>query len=190
MGIGEPITNVGNVIDSMRFIRDNITTPTRFAVATCIPEKHINDFFNFILLVKEHNLEVKLHFSLHYTNDDSRRVWMPTALNIPASIALLNNYNIITGMPLEIHYTPIEGVNDSIADAFELGTILGYIDCTVKFLRFNEKQNLDAKPSLRLDNFIEAFKVSDIEYEIYTPPGRDTGSSCGAFLMDEYIENN
>lgn len=187
MGIGEPMTNVDNVIESMRFIRDTIITPVRFAVATCIPEKHIKDFVSFVFLIKEYKLDVKLHFSLHYTDDTVRKQWMPSVLDIASSIATINWYTIMTGMPLEIHYTLIKDVNDSAVDAYELGNLLSNTNCTVKFLQFNEKQNLEAKASEQFKYFIANFEVHDIEYEVYTPPGIDISASCRSFDMEEYV---
>jgi adenine C2-methylase RlmN of 23S rRNA A2503 and tRNA A37 len=187
MGVGEPMANVENVIESMRFIRDTTDGVVKFGVATCIPEKNIRDFFNFVFLVKERNLEVKLHFSLHYTDDITRREWMPAVLNIDPSIEALKFFYSYTGNDVEIHYALIKDINDKQINAYLLGVLFECTNFNVKFLHYNEKDSNNYKASTSVEYFMKKFDVSCVEYEIYTPPGLDIGSSCGAFLMDEYI---
>lgn len=187
MGVGEPMCNVDNVIGSMCFLNDNVKS-IRFAVATCIPKHYIEDFFKFVFLVKEHNLEVKLHFSLHFTDDITRREWMPAVSDIDPAISAIDFYYTYTKQDVEVHYTLINEVNDTKFDVLKLGVVLRGRDFNLKFITFNEKADFKTKASKNLNKFIKDFESYNfnVNYEIYTPPSKDIGSSCGAFLMDEY----
>jgi len=191
MGMGEPTLNSKNVIDAMMLIKceyENIYT--RFAFATSLPDFLVVEFFEMARLIKFHNLPVKLHISLHYTNDELRKEWMPKALDIKSTLAAANFYKVFTGNPVEIHYALISGVNDSYSDAAELAHLLKKTGFNVKFLLYNEKKSLEAHASdiEKFKSFRSILDMSEsIDSEYYIPPGSDIGSSCGAFLMDEYI---
>lgn len=190
MGIGEPVVNYKNVIDSMLLIKSNYKDIyVRFAISTSLPDIFFTDFFEMVRLVKGHDLPVKLHVSLHYTNDIQRKEWMPRAVNIKSTIAAAEFFKEYTGNPVEIHYALIDKVNDTVIDAIELSKILNNRDFNVKFLFYNEKSTLNIHPS-KMGSY-EVFKreLNDkgITCEYYVPPGLKIGSSCGSFNLNEYI---
>ena len=192
MGCGEPILNIYNVIDTMTYIKDvdYFDFPLkRFAIATSIPKNNWLNFFELTHLIQKNKLQVKLHLSLHYTIDLIRNEWMPRSLDIISSLSAVDFYKKITGNAVEIHYALIEGVNDTEQDAILLTNFLKGKDINVKFLFYNERKILDVKPSNKekLKNFKKYFNPAGIEHEYYVPPGADTGSSCGAFLMEHYL---
>lgn len=187
MGCGEPLLNYENVAASMVAIKSKyVDTYTRFAVATCIPKARWVEFFRFTELIGD--LPVKLHLSLHYTIDSHRQEWMPKSLDIIPSLSAVDFYKKLTNNPVEIHYTLIEGVNDTEQDAILLSNFLKDRDINVKFLFYNEKDSLDAKASDRnkLNTFRRYFDKYNIKHEYYIPPGLDIGASCGQFLLDYY----
>lgn len=55
----------------------------------------------------------------------------------------------------------------------------------IKFLKFNETQNLKKSPN---ENFwIETLKtIEGLKVENYNPPGHQVGSSCGEFTKHYY----
>lgn len=195
MGIGEPLMNVDNVVLSMKILQqlEGYGIPlVRFAIATSIPKSHWLDFFELTKDIKDYSLPVKIHLSLHYTDDEQRKEWMPASLDIRSSIACVDFYHKFTGNPVEIHYALIDGVNDTKEDAEELTFLVEGKGFNVKFLFYNEKESLDYHASNM--NKIELFKRhlhdSFIPFEYYVPPGLSIGASCGSFLMDyeEYKE--
>lgn len=191
MGCGEPMENVGNVVDSMILIKSDYTDRyVRFAVATCLPKNKWFDFFEFTKWIKASNLDVKIHFSLHYTHDEIRKQWMPNSLEIKPSLDAMSFYKEITGNKVEIHYALIEGVNDEVENRIWLETLLRNRDFNVKFLFYNEKPTIEEKASSvdKYNKFSLALTIQGIKSEYYTPPGLDIGASCGQFLMDFYEE--
>lgn len=190
MGCGEPLCNVENVVWSMNAIKQmNKDRYVRFAVATCIPKSHWLQFFKFISDIRD--LPVKLHLSLHYTIDSHRQEWMPKSLDILPSLSAIDFYKKTTGNPVEIHYTLIEGVNDTEQDAILLSNFLKDKDINVKFLFYNKKDSLkaEASPRNKLTTFRRYLDKYNIQHEYYIPPGLDIGASCGQFLLDYYMEN-
>jgi 23S rRNA (adenine2503-C2)-methyltransferase len=195
MGCGEPIYNVDSLVTMMisfKIVAEKIyNIPyVRFAIATSIPKNKWEEFFKLTRLIKEYDLPVKLHFSLHYTLNSIRKEWMPAALDILPSIAAIDFYNKITGNAVEIHYTLIDGINDTEQDAILLSCFLKGKDINVKFLHYNEKESIDyhASNKDKLKIFRKHLDVNNIPHEYYVPPAIDIAGSCGMFLMESYLK--
>lgn len=189
MGCGEPMKNYRNILGAMHklFVLYNGRDYIRFAVATCLPKYNMKEFFQFT--EEALCLPIKLHLSLHYTDDTIRSEWMPASLEIKPAIAAVNFFNKKTGNKIEIHYTLIEGVNDSRDDAKRLVDLLINTNFNVKFIFYNKKDWMDYKPSHKSAFWIFKEELSNvcIPCEYYIPPGLDIGASCGQFLLDHYL---
>ncbi len=192
MGLGEPMANVGNLLSAMINLNHwaaATQVSIRFALSTMIPEKYIADFTKFMNSVQAFQLPVKVHFSLHYTIDNQRLDWMPTASGIAIALSLLGEYKRRTTNPAEIHYTLIGGVNDTLGDAGRLGVLLKGLDIPVKFLHYNPvagdphlAPGRDWTQLLRM--VVESYGVTT---EWYDSPGADIAVSCGMFLNASYL---
>ena len=194
MGCGEPILNVDNVIESMilfKKLEQKGFSYVRFAIATSIPKSKWINFYKLTEGIKNNNLPVKIHLSLHYTMDILRTEWMPASLDIMSSLSAIDFYQKVTKNPVEIHYTLIDGVNDTEQDAILLSTFLKDKNFNVKFLFYNEKPSIDyhASNQEKLKIFKRYFDKYSIDHEYYIPPGLDIGASCGQFLLDYYVKN-
>lgn len=186
MGAGEPLINKDNVIKAAKIIHSlykNKYETVRFAIATIMPSAKLMK--EFTKQVKESGLNFKVHLSLHSTSDNSQKEIMPKAGNIRESIDLLINYSLETDNETEIHYTLIKDVNDTDADIVRLVNLFRETGITIKFLDFVESGELRASSRVLL--FREHLKLAGIKTEFYIPPGRDIGTSCGQFLIDEKV---
>lgn len=196
MGSGEPLLNVDNVFDSMIDIRENYEDiyydTVRFGMATCMPNNASTALSKLEQMVTDAGLDLKLHLSLHYTSDDKRKEWMPNSASIMYSVILLDSYRLRTGNQVEVHYAPIEGVNDSKQDKGELAAILCMFDLPVKFLFFNEKPNLEFHRSSmdKVKEFQTELDKYGVKSEYYIPPGLEIGASCGQFIKESYLKYN
>ena len=195
MGCGEPLYNVDHLIDMMTYIktigeRDLGIPYIRFAIATSLPKAKWENFFRLTQLILDKKLPVKIHLSLHYTFDLIRKEWMPASLDIIPSIAAVDFYRKITGNAVEIHYTLIDGVNDTEQDAILLSTFFKGKDINIKFLFFNEKESLNyhASNKEKIKIFRKHLDMNSIPHEYYLPPAMDIGGSCGQFLMETYLK--
>lgn len=190
MGCGEPFLNHENIIDLMLFVRHYYNKiKVRFAIATSLPHIAVCEFFGFTEMVKSYKLDVKLHLSIHYTDNKLRAEWMPRSINIESTLAAGEFFKTYTGNNVEIHYALIDGVNDTVADAMLLCHLINGKDFNVKFLFYNKKQSLGMHPSelYKFEIFERRLGEIGISSEYYKPPGLDVGASCGQFLMDEYL---
>jgi len=196
MGCGEPLINYKQVKESMLLLREeyqDIKVPLiRFAIATSLPDFAWINFFELTNEIHKEKLPVKMHLSLHYTIDSLRKDWMPNSLMIIPSLIALEYYKKITKNSVEIHYTLIDGVNDTEQDAILLSQFLKDRDIPVKFLFYNEKPTIEfhASSKEKLSLFKRYFDKYNIQHEYYIPPGLDVGASCGQFLMDYYLKYN
>lgn len=191
MGLGEPMNNVDNVLRSMDEIKELYRERyVRFAIATSLPKKDWYNFFHFTRLVEKKKLDVKVHLSLHYTTDETRNKWMPNSLEIEPSLAAMDFYKHYTKNKVEIHYALIDGVNDTSEDQVRLCQLLKGKGFSVKFLFYNEKKTIDAHASNKekYEEFKQLLNICRVESEYYVSPGLDIEASCGAFLMDYYLE--
>lgn len=187
MGCGEPLNNLNAVIDSMVVLKNKYKHFIRFGLATMLPKKNWLQFYELTSQVITKKLPLKIHLSLHFTNDSDRYKWMPSAWDIESSLEALKFYKKHTNNPTEIHYTLMEGVNDTLRDV-ELLNNENLIDreTTIKFMMFSPKETLEANKvntdSLKMIVSYLKDKGSIVEY--YEPPGESIGSSCGMFLTD------
>jgi len=194
MGLGEPLNNVEEVVSSMCLIKEEYKglSVVRFGLATSLPINSIGKFYALMRDVKSYDLNVKVHLSLHYTDDAIRARWMPNSTDIKTSITTLELYHRYTGRAVEIHYTLIKDLNDTESDALKLTDLLRYRDIPVKFLFYNEKASLEyTRSSIKRYQLFKCYlDFYCIKNEYYTPPGLDVGASCGQFLLDYYYRYN
>lgn len=187
MGSGEPILNVDGCVKSMIMIKEQYKH-SRFGMATILPKKSTNEFFRLTNLVKKYNLDLKMHLSLHFTEDGLRNEWMPNALDIKSSISALEFYKNFTKNLVEIHYTLIEDRNNFDEDINKLMKLVSNKDINVKFLHYKERKTIEDKvpDTSKILNVVNTFKQEGLDAEFYNPPGEDIGSSCGQFLLEKY----
>lgn len=184
MGCGEPMCNPQEVLASM--IQFQATIPqVRFAMATVMPRESEMSFIHLGQMVLAHKLNLKVHLSLHFTEDRLRQRWLPSAAKLHPSLDLLRWYRDYTGNKIEVHYTPIDGVNDERVDVTEIKRCVG-TDIPLKLLIFNPKEGLHSIPSRHLETLTAGLEALDVQLEVYTPPGRDIGASCGQFDIQAY----
>jgi 23S rRNA (adenine2503-C2)-methyltransferase len=187
MGCGESLMNYREVEESIMLLNshyDNI----RFGLSTMLPRKNWDKLFTLARFVNGFKIPLKIHLSLHYTNDEKRFEMMPSSTKIKASIAALEFYNEITGQPVEVHYTLIKDENDTNTDLSNLVDLLDGKNIPIKFLRFNEKgsNHNERAEKERIQTFRNTLESYGIKAEYYEPPGIDVGASCGQFLFDQY----
>lgn len=189
MGCGEPLININNMIDTMKcteILYNHSYDMVRFAVASLIPD--VISFNDFRYMVKINKLKCKFHYSLHTVDMVLRKKLMPGAVNknIGTILSLIRLY-MREGNSVEVHYSLMDGVNDSDRDAYRLAEYLKQDPpIPIKFLKLSEKEDESYRQSKRIDEVRNILESQGIPTEYYEPPGSDVGSSCGQFLLDYY----
>ena len=101
---------------------------------------------------------------------------------------MVDEYIDETGNQAEIHYTLMHEINDRQIDLDKFAQLPSR-KATVKLLKFAEKSS---EPTLlgskRTDWFKAELEKLGYNVESYSPPGRDIGSSCGQFILDQYVK--
>jgi len=192
MGCGEPLLNMTGVFSSMNRIH-KVFPNSRFALASLFPQDMVwRQFTNFVACLIDNHISVKFHWSLHFTEDSRRKLWMPKALTITDSLGPLV-YLAKKDFPIEIHYALIQGINDRPEDALRLKEYAQQIKASVKFLRYNTdspKTTKEQDMQIISTVFNPVLSPAGIKTEYYCPPGVDVGASCGQFLFDYYLKYN
>lgn len=187
MGAGEPLMNTVEVLQAALSIKEWLEfdyATIRFGLATLMPgEARMRQF---TALVRDYRLPMKLHWSLHHVDPAARKSLMPAALHQEQGAHLLRDYRHQTGNPIEVHYTLIDGVNDTYKHAIALVQLLGD-QIPVKLLRFAPRTDSYLRESKHVDDFERALRGYGLIVEEYCPPGRDIGSSCGQFVVSRYL---
>ncbi len=201
MGVGEPFLN----IDLVFGIYDYFTKNTKKTIGMALSSMMLapEPFKRIIEKVKNNNLPLKIHFSLHSPIDKIRKEIIPSA---PTTIAeclkalknyqniVLSNPTIIKNLsqfhkqpdPVEIHYTIIEGINDSDEDLSKIIEIGNKYKIPLKIIKFNPTKSL--KRSKRTEYwFNKLSKNYRAPVYLYAPPGPNIGSSCGQFTKHYYL---
>ena len=206
MGVGEPLLNF-QLIKDIFLSEDKIKKELNYeeisyALATMMPNKNIEKITK---EVNELNMPLKIHFSLHTPIDEDRIKLIPsTKVNINEALTYLINYKELmqsnkkimhrytkihrNNIPIEIHYTLIDKINDTKLELEKLYELLKVYNIPIKFIKFNPKEDLSI--SKKEKQWIEYLNnnVKNIKIKTYTPPGREIGSSCGEFTKHYYHE--
>lgn len=181
MGAGEPLCNYEEIIKCCCSIEH--LSGIRYAIATTMPD--IGSFADFTEKVVQYNIDMKVHLSLH--GIETRKDIMKNDVDAYTSVTLLDWYtNSNQAGPVEIHYTLIDGVNDS-EEEMKLLKACTFISA-IKFISFNPVNSLMASEKYSKQDLIDFFGEDNVEF--YTPPGIDIGASCGQFNREIYNDNN
>ncbi|MCK5019761.1 MAG: radical SAM protein [Candidatus Peribacteraceae bacterium] len=191
MGSGEPLMSSLVVTHTMSILNKHFKEKNmRFALATMLPNTRDGRMalFDIAEVVKNHEYNLKVHLSLHFTDDELREHWMPNATNIETAISALEYYANLTGNEVEIHYALIDEVNDSDDNCKKLAKLLKGRNIPIKFLKFNPSNESEFNPSdkSRFIVFRDYLSLHGIQSEYYEPNGADVGASCGQFKLEHY----
>ena len=139
MGMGEPLANFDNLIDSLEILTDQRGlnfSDRRITVSTC----------GLVPKIKElgQKTKVNLAVSLHSVDDSIRSRLMPINNKYPVD-QLLNackNFPIPKRKRIMFEYILIKGLNDSVEDAEFLAERLRDLPCKINLLPYNESDGL------------------------------------------------
>lgn len=206
MGVGEPLLNlklIEEVYKNENLIKEKLGyEDIGYAIATMMPN---NNILRLKEMVCKLNIPLKVHFSMHTPIDSERYDLIPsTNVSIPEALAYLVNYREslqaneeimkkysklhTTNDPIEIHYTLINGVNDSQKELIKVCELLSKYNISIKFIRFNPINELQI--SKNEDEWVSKISqtIPQLRIKTYCPPGKEVGSSCGEFTKHYYHE--
>jgi 23S rRNA (adenine2503-C2)-methyltransferase len=178
MGMGEPLNNLDNVVDSLEILTNQrgLDVATRkITVSTCG------------IVHKLHELgeksTVNLAISLHAVTDAVRSSLMPVnnRYGVEELLEACRTYPMQKRKRIMFEYTLLKGINDSDMDARILARKLRDIPCKINLLSYNECAELPYK-SPDKKRILEFQKILlDANYSVFirSSRGTDISAACG-----------
>jgi 23S rRNA (adenine2503-C2)-methyltransferase len=162
MGIGEPLDNYDMVIKSIRLINHPLGLnigARHISLSTCgIVDK--------IYKLADENIQCTLSISLHFTNDESRKLIMPIAnkFSIDELLKACRYYISKTKRRISFEYALIKDVNDNKQTALELAKLIRGMIAHVNLIPVNEiKEGKFSKPEEKnIEMFMNTLNSSGI----------------------------
>lgn len=178
MGMGEPLDNLGAVLDSIEVLTSKwglAWSPKRITVSSIGKLRELKRLLD----------ETKVHvaISIHSPFPGERASLMPVekAFPIMEVIALLRGYDFAHQRRLSFEYTMFKGVNDTPRHSRELARRLKGLDCRVNLIRFHAIPGSELEPSTpqRMEQFRDALNAEGIIATIRASRGEDIMAACG-----------
>ncbi|MES2592237.1 MAG: 23S rRNA (adenine(2503)-C(2))-methyltransferase RlmN [Bacteroidota bacterium] len=179
MGMGEPLLNYKNVMDSIVKITSpeglNMS-PQRITVSTAGVAKLIKK-------LGDDGVKFNLALSLHAANDAKRNHIMPIneTNTLEALAEALKYFYEKTGTRVTYEYIAFKDFNDSLEDARELAEFCKHIPCKLNIIEYNPIDEGEFKQTTpeRLDAFVNYLESRKLIVNVRRSRGKDIDAACG-----------
>lgn len=187
MGMGEPLLNFENVMDSMSIMMNDYgygISKRRVTLSTSgvVP----------MLDKMSGRTEACLALSLHAPNNELRNELVPINKKYPIEMLLASAKRYIDGLPdkrtLTIEYTLIREVNDRLEHAQQLAALLQGLPCKINLIPFNPFPNsgYEKVSNNALYRFRDTLHEAGYVVTIRTTRGDDIDAACGQLAGQFY----
>jgi len=194
MGMGEPLLNIRNVLDSIECLTKDIGIGQRkITVSTVGIPDTLPDLAK---LAQERLGRVKftLAVSLHAPNQDLRKSIIPSASAYPITSLLKDckRYVELTGRRVSFEYILLGGLNDKDIHAEQLANLVRGFQSHVNLIAYNPITEEDFKrPSQsRLNSFRELLENKGVAVSVRASRGRDKDAACGQLRRQQIDKMN
>jgi len=179
MGMGEPLLNYKNVLESVEKITSEEglgMSPKRITISTAGIAKQIKR-------LGDDQVRINLALSLHAANDAKRDQIMSIneTNNLEALADALRYFYERTGTRVTYEYIIFKNFNDELEDARELAEFCKVVPCKVNIIEYNpiddgEFQQADSR---KVDRFAAFLEKKNIIVNIRRSRGKDIDAACG-----------
>jgi 23S rRNA (adenine2503-C2)-methyltransferase len=179
MGMGEPLANVDPVLDACRRLHDDVGISARHITVSTV------GVVPGMYRLADFELPVTLAVSLHSADDKRRSAIVPLNRRYPidAVLGAAREYAARKGRRVTFEYACIDGVNDSVEDAQQLGRRLTGLrgGAHVNLIPLNATSGYAGRASgrLRIEAFAERLREQGINVSIRRNRGTDIDAACG-----------
>ena len=174
MGMGEPMLNLGAVLDACRHLPALGITNRRTAVSTVGWVPGIREFTD-----ADH--QVRLALSLHAPDDALRSQIMPVNDRYPLSgvLAACDAYYARRRRPVFVEYVMLAGVNDRVEQAWALARLLDRRIYKVNLIPYNPTGAYDGSSPKAIAAFKAVLDRTGFSATVRLTRGRDIEAACG-----------
>ena len=179
MGMGEPLLNYSNVIESINRITspDGLNmSPQRITVSTAGIAKMIKR-------LGDDEVRFNLALSLHAANDEKRNTIMPIneSNSLEDLAEALNYFTDKTGTRVTFEYIVFNNFNDELKDAKELEEFCRRVKAKVNLIEYNpieDAEFMNAKTE-KFELFKHYLESKGIIVNVRRSRGKDIDAACG-----------
>ena len=179
MGMGEPLLNYGNVLESTFRIADDKglgMSPKRITVSTAGIAKMIQK-------LGDDEVRFNLALSLHAANDAKRNEIMPIneSNNLEVLADSLKYFHEKTGSRVTFEYIIFKGFNDEIEDAQELAEFAKCVPCKINIIEYNpiDGEEFEQADPEKVDAFADYLESRNLIVNVRRSRGKDIDAACG-----------
>ena len=188
MGIGEPLDNYDNVVNSIRIINNQ--------KGLNIGARHISISTSGIVpkiyKLAEENIQCTLSISLHATNNQKRSSMMPIndVYKIEELLQACKDYISKTNRRISFEYALAKDNNDNLEDAQELVKLLKGMLCHVNLIPINkiENGNFIKSSNENIIRFRDYLNNHGIVATIRRELGSDIDAACRSIEKKKFIK--
>ena len=179
MGIGEPMDNYENVVNSIRIINN----PKGINIGARHISISTSGLVPMIYRLAEENIQCTLSISLHATTDEKRSSMMPVnnAYNIEELLQACRDYIDKTNRRISFEYALAKDNNDNLEDAKRLVKLLKGMICHVNLIPINKIENgaYTKSSNENIIKFRDYLNDHGIVATIRRELGSDIDAACG-----------
>ena len=185
MGMGEPLLNYKNVIESIKLI----TSEDGIKISNKKITLSTSGISKMIIKMSDDNIKFNLAVSLHSAVEKTRNVIMPFSKSFPLDklINSLDYWYKKTKRKVTFEYLVWKGINDDLEHIEALVKICKRIPSKVNLIEYNSIDSPSFKKAddFWVDYYLKILKKNKISVSVRRSRGKDINAACGQ-LANKY----
>ena len=179
MGMGEPLLNYKNVIESIKLI----TSENGIKISNKKITLSTSGISKMIIKMSDDNIKFNLAVSLHSAVEETRNIIMPFSKSFPLDklINSLDYWYKKTKRKVTFEYLIWKGINDDLEHIEALVKICKRIPSKVNLIEYNSIDSPTFKKAddFWVDNYLKILKKNKIPVSVRRSRGKDINAACG-----------
>ena len=179
MGMGEPLLNYNNVIDSI----DLITGNQGLGISKKKITLSTSGIYKMIKKMADDNVKFNLAISLHSAIEETRNQIMPFSKSFPLEklIDSLEYWYLKTKIKITFEYLVWKEINDDFKHINALVKICKRIPSKVNLIEYNSigDERFISADQIWIDNYVNSLYKNNIQVSVRRSRGKDIDAACG-----------
>ena len=179
MGMGEPLLNIDNVLESI----DAITSPSKFEISKRKITVSTVGYLAGLKKLVESNKVLNLAFSVGSALPAKRVSIMPFETRNPLTeiVQILKKYLTQHNRKLTLEYTLLKGVNDTELDCHALIQLGKYLNAKINLINLNPHEKIKYQPvtAQTIHTFKSSIRTAGLTVTVRFKRGQKIAAACG-----------